>query len=145
MLDRLRNARIMAAATSAGIIFIATIIGAGVAAAQTKTAPQKTTDVMIQNNLQVSVQIRWLNGESNVAAGNKTSSTRVDVDEKGKYKLIISVSYYSEKKKTFYPCTTGKHNYINSAKLISIVAATDEKASKEYGPPGDCKLAPDSQ
>src|SRR3954451_21809251 len=62
MFDLVRNARTRAVAASAGIVVVATIIGAGVSAADTPKA--KVTEVSLQNTLKVTVEVTFSGDEA---------------------------------------------------------------------------------
>lgn len=61
MFDTVRNVRLKTAAASAGIVIIATILGAGVSAADTKG---KLTEVSLQNTLPVTVEVTFSGDEA---------------------------------------------------------------------------------
>ncbi len=66
MFDVLRNGRIKAAAATAGTVVIATIIGAGMCAADTPKAKttNKVTEVSLQNALKVTVEVTFTGDEA---------------------------------------------------------------------------------
>jgi len=61
MFDTLRNTRMKTAASSAGIVVIATMIGAGVSVADTKG---KLTEVSLQNTLPITVEVTFSGDET---------------------------------------------------------------------------------
>ena len=61
MFDTLRNVRMQAAAASAGIVFIATVVGTGMSAADTPKG--KLTEVSLQNTLKVTVEVTFSGDE----------------------------------------------------------------------------------
>jgi hypothetical protein len=121
------------------------------------SAKSNFTDVKFINTLKVAVHVHWfapnVSSDESLSAGEADNQgTLVEVDEKGKYSLTVMVEFYAQKKKAMYPCGTSLKKYINSARTIKIVPATDPNPKvkgDEYGDPNttptDCKLEPATQ